>query len=305
VASSRRTFPIEQTFAEVDRHSLIRIHFDQQKMNPGHCVEMRVEAQAIKGTTKTPIAVSGYTTVTQEKAASKADDKNSSTMSIKYTVVYIQQVYDQSIPSLVPDTSLDLTAVDLSDIDELVINVKNQGTQQFVDYHLLPRTLGFHAQTSDSLLFIQRRKVSLRDRQAGVSEVNFAASPGVTYGGIWIPRQTGQWRPFVRALSPGIGLNLSFLDWKDSAFDVTTGKFNTGTKGSDINFGLGVQASLFSGILQFTYGWNLQAETKRQYIGLGVSFVNIAEKWKALTEASGSTNGSSSSGTSSSSSVTK
>lgn len=78
-------------------------------------------------------------------------------------------------------------------------------------------------------------------------------------------------------------MNVLFLTWSDPAFDLDTGQFTSGTKESNIQIGMGIQGSLFSGVLQFTYGWNLNAQEKRTYVGIGISFVNLASKLSDLT----------------------
>ena len=37
-------------------------------------------------------------------------------------------------------------------------------------------------------------------------------------------------------------------------------------------------AAVFDGIVQFTFGWNLNIEQKRTYVGLGFSFVNVVDR---------------------------
>lgn len=84
--------------------------------------------------------------------------------------------------------------------------------------------------------------------------------------------------PFWRALRPSFGVNVSFTDWDDPAFDQATGQFAAGTKGSDIEITSGLVAGLFDGVVQATWGANLNVGTKPWYAGLGFSFVNVVDR---------------------------
>ena len=134
-----------------------------------------------------------------------------------------------------------------------------------------PRRFGFRVKTTDSVLYLKRLNSSKVD---GVAAVNFAPSPGVTFGGNYLVRKNR----FVRALRPGIGLNATFLNWKDPTYDPDANKYLPNTRGSEVNIGMGVQVSLFNNILMFSYGANLQAEQSRWYYGIGLSFVQLGGK---------------------------
>ncbi len=49
-----------------------------------------------------------------------------------------------------------------------------------------PRNLGFRAETTDSFLFVKRLNTSDGE---GVAAVNFAPSPGVTFGGTYLAQE--------------------------------------------------------------------------------------------------------------------
>ena len=73
-----------------------------------------------------------------------------------------------------------------------------------------------------------------------------------------------------------------FTKWDNPSFDVSTGQFIPGTKGSDIQTAMGGQVTLFGNVIQLGYGANLQVDEKRAYFGVGVSFVNLTTKLAGL-----------------------
>src|SRR5206468_3835626 len=118
-----------------------------------------------------------------------------------------------------------------------------------------PRPFGFQVKATDSLMFIRRFGVTQFDRSNGVSDINFAPAPGVTWGGVYMARKN----PAARFLQPGAGVNVSFMNWRDPVFDLVQNRFVQNTAATDINIGIGPYFSLFNNILQFTYGANLNA----------------------------------------------
>jgi hypothetical protein len=260
-----------RVMGEVSDQSGIAINFDETKMMPpdatgARMVQIRVEAELIKGATRTQV-------VPIDNYASKRDDNS------QVVVVRHDKPYDPAAGfKEVPDTFIYLPSLDINNYDAIMIRVTNVQTQEAIERYLTPRPFGFRVNTSDSLLFVRRRGVTSEEESEGIEDFNFGPTPGVTYGGIYLPRKNG----FLRFLRPGVGINLSFMDWDDSTFDPATGQFATGTDSNDIEIGLGVQVSLFSNILQLSYGWNLQAEQDRQYFGVGVSFVNLANRLTGL-----------------------
>lgn len=278
LAVSGKEYELCRQYSKVDQFSSVKIHFNNSIMAPptvdGDKVVVSVEVSIVKDGKVTPVEVQNF--VSKQESAAPADPNKDVSAVKNIQFAFHDKPYRPPLFT-VPDTTIDLRQIGAAGQDEVVIRIVNLENQDAIVYHLIPLELGWNFKTSDSVMFIQRQGVSKQDISNGVARVNFAASPGVTYGGIFHTRKHG----LLNALSPGFGLNVMFLDWKDPAFDSATNTFVKGTSSSDINIGLGVQASLFDGVLQFTYGWNLQADKKRQYLGVGVSFVNIA---KALTD---------------------
>jgi len=157
--------------------------------------------------------------------------------------------------------------------------------------------------TTASSAFYLRRNGPIYDEQGKPVTQTFAPAPGVTFGPvfysrgmkkgpavagdkkpIWIAEDTG-WSRFYSALAPGIGINVSLMNFASNDFDPSikdsqgnvVGGFKTTTSGS-IQVGTGVSASLFSNALQFTYGWNLSVGDKRSYWGIGFGFIEIGQE---------------------------
>ena len=283
---------IASTNAEVDNQSTIQIIFDTTRMAPpvplvpgGPArpqVQIRVEVYSTKGSSRTPIAPiphyvdlnPGAASSTAGAAAPAASETTSSG-----TIVYHDKFFNPAIGAgVIPNTEIILRGTQAEGADSLEVRVTNLVTQQSLITILTPEIFGFRVKVADSLMFIKRLGVSSSDRTAGVEDFNFGPSPGVTYGGSYLSRGNN----FLRFLQPGAGINLLFTKWGEPAFDISTGKFVPGTKASDIQTGLGGQASLFGNVLQFTYGANLQVDHKRSYFGVGVSFVNLTSKIAGL-----------------------
>ncbi len=127
---------------------------------------------------------------------------------------------------------------------------------------------------------------------APFNDVNFAPSPGMSFGVTFLKRGRSKRDRFLRALGPGIGINVSFMNFDDPAFDLAANKF-VNTSGQTVQIGTGIIGSLFDNKLQFSYGWNLNAnrsgtpaaagaeavlERRRQYFGIGFGFLEVAKE---------------------------
>ncbi len=261
---------IRRPYSEIDDRSMIAIRFDETKMAlplENNCrVKIRVEAFQTKGGDRDRIShIDNYFS----QKDSDPDDGGTVTIAFEFT----DRPYDGQngrFPS-VPDTILDPNRFEEKDVDQIEIHVTNLATEERMVWLFKPRNLGFRAKTTDSFLFVKRLNTSNGE---GVAAVNFAPSPGVTFGGTYPARRN----TFVRALSPGIGLNATFLNWKDPTYDSDAKKYLANTKGSEVNIGMGIQVSLFNNVLVFSYGANLQAERSRWYYGIGLSFVQLGGK---------------------------
>lgn len=264
---------LTEVYGEVDDQSAIRIAFDTSKMpgldqNKMRQVEIRVEAFLVRGSTSSLI-----TPIDNYVSKGESGGKGSS------AVVYHDKPYDPSIgATVVPGTMINLKAIGAGTADQIEIRVTNLVTQEALSRILTPRPFGFRAKVTDSLMFLKRLGVSDTDRANGVEDFNFGPSPGFTYGGSYLSRGSN----FARFLRPGVGINVTFTNWKEPSFDLATGKFVKGTSSTSIQTGMGIQFSLFNNVLQFTYGANLQVKQDRTYFGIGLSFVNLTSKLKGL-----------------------
>ncbi len=289
IEQPRHGVPIRilHTNAEVDDESIIQILFDTTKMAGPRSlvpngplrpqVQVRVEVYTSKGTSRSPVApIPHYVDLLPAPAGSTSAGAEATTAG---TIVYHDKYCNPSIgATTIPNTEFNLRGTQAGDADFIEIRVTNLMTQESLVTTLIPRKFGFRIKVTDSLMFIKRLGISTADRTAGIAAVNFAPSPGVTYGGTYYPRGNA----ILRFLQPGVGINVLFTKWGDPAFDVGSGQFVKGTSASDIQFGLGGQCSLFGDVLQFTYGANLNADQKRQYVGIGISFVNLTSKITSL-----------------------
>lgn len=149
---------------------------------------------------------------------------------------------------------------------------------------------------SPSLLFIHREHTThlttdengMPVKNAGAKPVNFAPAPGVTCAFTFHKRSTrsgrdgerrvqgSTWSSVMGFLSPGLGMNVSFMSFDQQDYDPAAGKF-TKTQSSGVQVGAGVVGSLFGNKLQFVFGWNLNSAAPRSYIGVGFGFVELGK----------------------------
>jgi len=173
--------------------------------------------------------------------------------------------------------------------------------------------------------FYLRRMRDVRAQNGTLARVNFAPAPGATLDVTFHSRglhglikrcmdQTGVLgahsgkicpasRPtevriayqsarnrFVSALAPGLGINVSLLNFSNPAPQLPSGSYGTPDAAPTVQVGTGVVASLFSGAVQATYGWDLNIEAHRSYWGVGLSFVKIGQAAFSKVAGAGSGN---------------
>jgi hypothetical protein len=79
------------------------------------------------------------------------------------------------------------------------------------------------------------------------------------------------------ALAPGIGVNVTFMNFADPRdFDPALNQFSS-TSASNFQIGAGGVVSVFNSALQFTYGFNLNESQKSRYFGFGFGFIEIGK----------------------------
>jgi hypothetical protein len=264
----------------VQNQSTIRIHFDAAQMacprplrtggDKRPAVTIRLEAYSVRGTSRTPIApIHPYV---DQYIPPKSDPGDSG------TIVYHDKDFNPSQFASVPDADITLLGTEAATADSIDLRIININTQEVLHFILIPQSFGFHFKVSDTLMFVKRLGIGTKEKQAGISDFNFGPAPGVAYGGTYFARKNA----FMRFLQPGAGINVMFTKWDNPSFDVSTGQFVPGTKGSDIQTAMGGQLTLFGNVIQLGYGANLQVDQKRAYFGVGVSFVNLTTKLAGL-----------------------
>jgi hypothetical protein len=282
----------------VDNQSTIRIHFDAARMAlprplregmPSRpAVHVRLEAYAIKGSSRTPIAPippyvdsfspPGQATNAEANAAPDSGNASSSTTQAQGTIVYHDKSFDPDHFAVVPDTNIALPGSAAASADSIELRIVNLRTQESLIIVIIPQTFGFHFKPSDTLMFVKRLGIGSAQQKAGISDFNFGPAPGVAYGGTYLARKNA----FLRFTQPGAAISVLFTSWNNPAFDISTGQFVPGTKSGDIQTALGGQLTLFANVIQVGYGANLQVDQKRAYFGVGVSFVNLTTKIAGL-----------------------
>ena len=228
-------------YSEIDDRSMIAIRFEETKMElpseSGPRVKIRVEAFQSKDGDRDRIShIDNY--FSQEEVGKTGE--------AGIDFVFIDRCYDGPTGRFprVPDTILDPNRFEEKNVDHVEIHVTNRRTDERMVWTIKPRQFGFRVKTTDSVLFLKRLNSS---KAEGVAAVNFAPSPGVTYGGTYLIRKS----KVFRALRPGIGMNATFLNWRDPTYDSNTKRYLPNTRGSDVNIGMGVQFSLFNNVLMF------------------------------------------------------
>jgi len=177
------------------------------------------------------------------------------------------------------------------------------------DFQIGIRKYKARVTTEPSAFYLRRLGTVLDDKGQPVA-TNFSAAPGVTFGPVFYSRGLKQtmvpdgkdsagkeklrvewsaeytpWSRFLSALAPGIGMNVSLMNFSANDFDPSVknaagqvvGGFRT-TTSSSIQVGAGLTASLFANAVQVTHGWNLNVSEKRAYWGIGFGFVQIGQE---------------------------
>jgi len=181
--------------------------------------------------------------------------------------------------------SLDDAKAQDGDSLKVTVRVQNpdgQGTGNKVPFYVAVKKYGIKLHWASSFMFLKRLNITDADAQpkadgTTLSKVNYAPSPGMSYGFTYFKRGDSAGDKFARVLAPTIGMNVSFMNFKDPGFDLVKNMF-TNTKGTDVQVGAGPVFSLFNNKLDFTYGWNLNVDRKRNYFGIGFGFIEIAKE---------------------------
>ncbi|HXJ15456.1 MAG TPA: hypothetical protein VNH19_24550 [Candidatus Limnocylindrales bacterium] len=196
--------------------------------------------------------------------------------------------FDQ-LKKLLATGTISLTSNQAKDGDRLTVKVASvpgdgSGEGIPVVFEIAIKKFGAKIQWSPSLLFV--RRLGVTDAEAApptgstappLNKVNFAASPGMTFGVAYFKRGETSWNKFARAVGPGVGMNVTFMNYNDPSFNLATTQF-TNTTGTNVQVGAGIVGSLFDNKLQLSYGWNLNVERRRTYFAVGFGFIEIGKE---------------------------
>lgn len=207
---------------------------------------------------------------------------------LSYSDIKRRQAFAQ-LKSHLATGSISLPDYQAKDGDRLTVTVESLPADATtggvpVVFQIAIKKYGAKIQWSPSLLFVRRLRVTGAEATpptgstaAPINRVNFAPSPGMTFGIAYFKRGQRGRDKFLRALGPGLGMNVTFMNFNDPSFDLSTGKF-VNTTGTNVQVGAGAIASLFDNKIQFSYGWNLNVEHRRNYFGVGFGFIEIGKE---------------------------
>jgi len=236
--------------------------------------------------------------------AAKAEKTGQSSAAARHTneewkAIYQQEILDfskgirkrafEQLKTHLATGSIALQDYQAKDGDRLTITVEslpaNASTGGIpVVFYITVKKYGAKIQWSPSLLFVRRLGVTDTEASppatstaAPINRINFAPSPGMTFGIAYFKRGSTRGEKFLRALGPGVGMNVTFMNFNDPSFDLSTEKF-VNTSGTNVQIGAGVVGSLFDNKLQISYGWNLNVEKRRSYFGVGFGFLEVGKE---------------------------
>ena len=159
--------------------------------------------------------------------------------------------------------------------DQMVDSLKKKDDEKMeIGSYSIEKT-GWSTDVSESFYLIERINEPERTSDDRVSPSNFKGAAGVSVMRTFNYSEPNEGTPlrFLNWLQPSIGLNLSYVDF------YTT---------KDLELGLGLQIGLFKNTIFIGYGVNLngirKTEYNASYFMLGLSFINLGEKFKDLKD---------------------
>ncbi len=202
----------------------------------------------------------------------------------KTVLDHLSRIAGNYLYSLLTFGSIDLAKNDVKEGDKLYITVKWKNLRDYMvdslkikDEVSLPIGIysiaktGWSTKVSESFYLIERINEPGKTVDENVSPSNFKGAAGIslmrTYN--YLEPNEGNNHRFLNWLQPSIGLNLSYVDFYTN---------------KDLELGLGLQVGIFSNSVYLGYGVNLNGirggEKNATYFMLGLSFTNLAEKFK-------------------------
>ena len=98
----------------------------------------------------------------------------------------------------------------------------------------------------------------------GEKENNFVAAPAVSYTYRYRSREQSRSGEIWNFFNPGLGLNAAALNFQSGG----------------VELGVGGVFTLFSDILQFGYGYNLQVDSDNEYIFIGLGIAELLNAYQ-------------------------
>ena len=272
----------------IDYRNNILIKFNEEKLhdalrsgvNKVDDVRVLIEASLQQGDgMPQPIEVGSYASVVEPDD----DDKKNVTVQIDYHVARVG-IFDRGdkkrerISGVLPESFIDLARLGASAGDRLSLKITDVNTNDELNYITNVQAFGFsHPQVVDSFLLLNRRGLTDEPKDAGFASINFRPVPGTTvlwnfrarHNDHWFKRFTGWF---------GYGYNVSLIDWDAATSGVATGQPKSDTTGSNVEIGMGGVLTLLHNTIHITYGYNLNADSKRRYVGIGFSILNLSQR---------------------------
>jgi len=245
----------------------LRALYIQQFLLESTGYQVSVSARVVpKSGVEYDLPVEGYTSIV--KSVNEDKDGKKKTMTLDtildrrlFRLDVDADTEDLKIVESIPDTTVFIPETKTSDGDRLIITVTNYHgiSPKSSKWELELSDIGLYTKQEATLLLVKRRGDAVGDKDI---ENNFKPAPGSSFLFKWKSRNN-----WWNIIDPAIGVNGAFLDFRSD---------------KDLEVGLGIVISLFNGILQFNYGWNLNVKDNRRYWAIGIGFLDISGKIKEL-----------------------
>jgi len=249
----------------IEKDSPIRAGLIQQFLLESVAYQVSITARVIsKSGVEYDLPVEGYTSLTESVNEDKGITKKKMDTIMDRRLYRLEVDADTDnlkIVDSLPDTVVYIPETKTSDGDRLVITVTNHHgiSPKSAKWELELSDIGLYTKQEATLLLVKRCVDAKGENDL---ENNFKPAPGSSFLFKWKSRN--KWWNFI---DPAIGVSGSFLDFRSD---------------KDLEVGLGFVISLFNGIIQINYGWNLNVKDNRQYWSVGVGFLDITGKIKEL-----------------------
>jgi len=180
--------------------------------------------------------------------------------------VYLSSIADEEMSKpvsleQVTDTSLELIRTDRRENDIIELSAKLTSDGESIDSQRFFKIckFGLHTKVSGNVIFVDRVSTP-----PGEKENNFVAAPAVSYIYRYRSREQSRSGEIWNFFNPGLGLNAAALNFQSGG----------------VELGVGGVFTLFSDILQFGYGYNLQVDSDNEYIFIGLGITELLNAYQ-------------------------